>query len=81
MKINESKAKSDKDLKRKLKMHKIDNIKKRKLSLEKTISALREGIINETLAADKNHDLACSGKPAAFCKTLKEKEKIDDIQI
>ena len=66
-------------------MDEIDNIKKQKLSLEKTISALREGIINETLAADKNHDLSSTAKAAAFCKTLREKEKtlseIDAIQI
>ena len=74
-KINESNAKTDKNLKRKLKMDEIDNVKKQKLILEKAISALREGIITETLAADKSQDLSNTAKAASFCRTLKEKEK------
>ena len=36
---------------------------------------LREGIITETLAADKSQDLSNTAKAASFCRTFKEKEK------
>ena len=53
----------------------MDDVKKQKLILEKAISALREGIITETLAADKSKDLSNTAKATSFCRTLKEKKK------
>ena len=49
-------------------MDEIDNVKKQKLILEKEISALREGIITETLAGDKSQHLSNTAKAASFCR-------------
>ena len=75
-KAAEKKIKSTRELKRKRKFDEIENIKKQKLTLQKTIDSLREGLEKETLGADKNQDLGSILKAASFLHTIKEKEKI-----
>ena len=64
------------ELKRKLKFDKIENIKKQKLTLQKTIDSLRVGFEKKTLEADKNQGLGSISKSVSFLRTIKEKEKI-----
>ena len=66
------KSKSEK---RKMKLEEINALKKQKLSLERTIDSLRDGIEKESLAAEKNQDLSCVAKVNSFFKTIKEKEQ------
>ena len=40
-----------------------------------SLSALREGLIQKTLAADKQKEMRHVGKAAAFCHGMQEKEK------
>ena len=71
---NEDK-KTERDIKRKLKLDEIETVKKKKLNIQSSIDALKEGIFTETLAADENQDLTLTAKAASFCRTMKEKQK------
>ena len=53
-KAAEKKTKSTRELKRKQKFDVIENIKKQKITLQKTIDLLQESFEKETLEADKN---------------------------
>ena len=71
-----SKVENSQELKRKLKIDSIGNIKKQKLQLQECINSLKEGFESETLAADENQDLSCVNKAAAFLRSMKEKQKL-----
>ena len=62
----EKKTKRTRELKRKQKFDEIENIKKQKLTLQKTIDSLWEGFENETLEADKNQDFGSISKAASL---------------
>ena len=74
-KAAEKKTKSTRELKRKQKFDVIENIKKQKITLQKTIDLLQESFEKETLEADKIQDLGSTSKAALFLHTIKEKEK------
>ena len=57
-KAKASKVENSQELKRKLKIDSIGNIKKQKLQLQECINSLKEGFESETLAADENQDLS-----------------------
>ena len=64
----EKKTERTRELKRKQKFDEIENIKKQKLTLQKTIDSLREGF-------EKDQDFGSTSKAASFLRTTKEKEK------
>ena len=66
--------KTERDMKRKLKLDKIETVKRQKLNIQSSIDVLKEGIFTEALAADENQDLTLTAKAASFCRTMKEKE-------
>ena len=70
---NENKQ-TEQTIKRKLKLDEIESVKKQKLNIESCIYNLKEGIINETLAADQNQDLIATARAASFCRTMQEKQ-------
>ena len=70
----QEKVSSEKSLKRKAVEDDLQSAKKRKSDLESTMAALREGVEEETLAADKNKDLKSTAKAAAMCRDLKRKK-------
>ena len=70
---NENKQ-TEQTIKQKLKLDEIESVKKQKLNIESCIDNLKEGIINETLAADQNQDLVATARAASFCKTMQEKQ-------
>ena len=74
-KAAEKKTKSTGELKRKQKFDEIGNMKKQKLTLQKTTYLLQEGFEKKTLEADKNQDLGSISKVASFLHAIKEKEK------
>ena len=84
-KAAEKKTKSTRALKRKQKFDVIENIKKQKITLQKTIDLLQESFEKETLEADKNQDLVSTSKAASFLRTIKEKEKtlteLTDVEL
>ena len=84
-KAAEKKTESTRELKRKQKCDEIENIKKQKLTLQKTIDSLWEGFEKETLEADKNQDFGSTSKAASFLHTMKEKEKtlteLTDVRV
>ena len=67
------------ELKRKRKFDEIENVKKQKMNLLKTIDSLKEGFERETLAADENQDLTCIAKAASLLRSKKEKENSLDV--
>ena len=70
---NENKQ-TEQTIKRKLQLDEIESVKKQKLNIEGCIDNLKEGIINETLAADQNQDLIATAGAASFCRTMQEKQ-------
>ena len=84
-KAAEKKTKSTRELKRKQKFDVIENIKKQKITLQKTIDLLQESFEKETLEADKNQDFGSTSKAASFLRTIKEKEKtlteLTDVEL
>ena len=70
---NENKQ-TEQTIERKLKLDEIESVKKQKLNIESCIDSLKEGIINETLAADQNQDLIATARAASFCRTMQEKQ-------
>ena len=69
------KINSEKSLKRKVKTEKLENIKRRKTDLQKTIKGLRKSFESETLKADKEQIVYGFNKVAAILKSVLEKEK------
>ena len=67
--------KTDRDMKRKLKMDEIMTMKRQNMTIQCSIEALKEGIFTETLAADKKQDLLLTAKAASFCRSLKDNKK------
>ena len=55
----------------------LQNAKKQKIDLETSIAALKEGLVKETLAADKTKNMGNLAKAAAFCFDIKEKDECD----
>ena len=74
-KAAEKKTESTRDFKKKKKFDEIENIRKQKLTVQKTIDSLREGFDKETLEADKNQDLGSMSKAASFLCIIKEPDK------
>ena len=70
---NENKQ-TEQTIKRKLQLDEIESVKKQKLNIEGCIDNLKEGIINETSAADQNQDLIAPAGAASFCRTMQEKQ-------
>ena len=60
-KAAKKKTESTRELKRKQKFDEIENIKKQKLTLQKTIDSPWEGFEKETLEADINQDFGSAG--------------------
>ena len=75
----DSRVMSSMELKRKRKFDEIENIKKQKMNLLKTIDSLKKGFERETLAADENQDLTCIAKAASLLRSKKEKENSLDV--
>ena len=69
--ITNKNKQTEQTIKRKLKLDEIESVKKQKLNIESCIDNLKEGIINETLAADQNQATA---RAASFYRTMQEKE-------
>ena len=44
------------------------------MTIQCSIGALKEGIFNETLAADEKQDLSLANKAVTICWSLKDKE-------
>ena len=70
----EARVESEKDLKRKLMTDEIENVKRQKMALEKSVETLRKNLVSEAIASDGNQDHAF--KAASFAKTLVEKESM-----
>ena len=68
----EARVESEKDLKRKHMRDEIENVKRQKMALEKSVETLRKNLVSEAIASDGNQDHAV--KAASFGKTLVEKE-------
>ena len=68
--------KSDKELKRKAKREEIDNLKKRKVDVEKAIVTLKDSLAKEAIASGTcgNKIREHATKAAAFAKDMVEKE-------
>ena len=62
------------ELKRKQKLEEIENFKRQKLSLTKTVNELRAAHEEELLKADGQQDMTCLAKAVSFLRTVKEKE-------
>ena len=71
-----TKVENSQELKRKLKIDSIGNIKKQKFQLQECINSLKEGFMSETLTANENQDLSSVNKAAAFLCSMKEKTKV-----
>ena len=65
----------EQSLKRKSTKDELQNTKKQKINLEASIAARREGLVKETLAADRSRDMGNLAKAAAFCRDIKGKEE------
>ena len=70
----EEKIAVEQSLKRKSTEDELQNTKKQKINLEASIAAIKEGLVKETLAADKSRDMGNLAKAAAFCRDIKGKE-------
>ena len=53
-------------------MDKIENVKRQKMSIEKSVETLHKNLVSEGIASDGNRDHAV--KAASFAKTLVEQE-------
>ena len=62
------------ELKRKQKLEEVENLKRQRLSLSKTITDLRTAHESELLKADDQQDLTSLVKAASFLCLAKEKE-------
>ena len=71
----EEKVVAEKVLKRAHTTQELQDAKKQKVELTNSINTLKEGLIKETLAADKTKELASVAKAAAFFHGIKAKEK------
>ena len=60
-------------LKRRFKCDALENLKRKKNDLEKTMNDLRNDFENETLKEDKNY-LSAMSKATSFLRAVKEKE-------
>ena len=63
---NEDK-KTERDMKRKLKLDEIETVKRQKLNIQSSIDALKERIFTETLAADETQNLTLTARATSFC--------------
>ena len=54
--------------------YEIENVKKQKMAVEKSVETLYENLVSEAIASDGNRDHAM--KAASFAKTLVEKESM-----
>ena len=73
-KKREARVESEKDLKRKHMKDEIENVKRQKMAVEKSVETLPKNLVSEATASDGNQDHAV--KAASFAKTLGEKESI-----
>ena len=73
---NEDK-KTERDMKRKLKLDKIETVKRQKLTMQSSIDVLKEGIFTETLAADENQDLTLTNCKSCLILSNNEREAED----
>ena len=74
----------NRELKRKQKLAEVENLKRQRLSLSKTITDLRIAHESELLKADNQQDLLSLAKAASFLHSAKEKEselkKMEDFE-
>ena len=66
----EEKIAVEQSLKRKSTENELQNAKKQKIDHETSVAALREGLVKETLAANKTKDMGNLAKAAAFCHDI-----------
>ena len=68
--------KNDKDLKRTAKREEIENVKRRKVDVEKALVTLKEGLMKEAIASGTcgNKVKEHASKAAAFAKEIQQKE-------
>ena len=71
-KKKEARVETEKDLKRKHMKDEIENVKRQKMAVEKSVKTLRENLVSEAIASDSDQSHAV--KAALFTKTLVEKE-------
>ena len=71
----EEKKESDATLKRKASFEELEAAKKVKITLVESIEALKEGLISETISADKTKNMSCVTKAASFVHSMRDKEK------
>ena len=73
-KKREARVESEKDLKRKHMKDEIENVKRQKMAVEKSVETLPKNLVSEATTSDGNQDHAV--KAASFAKTLGENESM-----
>ena len=55
----EAPVESEKDLKRKHMRDEIENVKRQKMAVEKSVETLHKNLVSEAIASDSNRDHEC----------------------